>query len=65
MIGRGSAAEAVAASVHQLAGSLHMGADECPVTFDDVAADDHRFDIGRAGSEHHDGYGVADPVEVR
>ena len=50
--------------MHELAGFLHVVAGEFPVAFDDVAADDHRFDVGRSGPEDHDGDGVADSVQV-
>ena len=35
-----------------------------PVSLDDVASDDHRFDISWSGPEHHDRHGVAEPIEM-
>jgi hypothetical protein len=52
-------------SVHEFAGDVDVVADESRVAFDDVATDQHGFDVGRAGAEAHDGDRIADTVEVR
>src|ERR1700722_7329942 len=58
-----AAAQAVAGLAHELPGPVHTGTDELPVSLDDVASDDHRFNISWSSPEHHDCDGVAEPIE--
>ena len=51
--------------VHQFEGAAGDVAGELAVALDDVAADDHRLDIGGTRSQDHDGDRVAEPVQVR
>src|SRR5579859_2981060 len=60
-----SGAQPVPGGVHQFEGVADVVAGELAVALDDVAADDHRLNVGGTGSEDHDGDRVAEPVQVR
>jgi hypothetical protein len=60
-----SRAQVVAGGVHQLAGLLNVVAGQDAVALDDVAADDDRLHVGWSRAENHDGYRVAEPVQMR
>src|SRR5580698_6390139 len=51
--------------MHQFEGVTDVGAGQLAVALDDVAADDHRLNVGGTRSQDHDGDRVAEPVEVR
>ena len=58
-------AQALSGGVHQFEGAAGVVADEPAVALDDVAANDHRLDVGGTRSEDHDGNRVAESVQVR
>jgi hypothetical protein len=60
-------AQVLPGGVHQFEGVAGVVASELAVALalDDVAANDHRLNVGRTRSEDHDGDRVAEPVEVR
>src|ERR1700722_2880154 len=51
--------------VHQVEGAASVIAGQLAVALDDVAADDHRLDVGGTRAQDHDGDRVAEPVQVR
>ena len=59
-----AAAQTFAGLAHELPGPVHAGTDEPPVSLDDFASDDHRFDISWSRPEHHDCHRVAEPIEM-
>src|SRR5580693_9928673 len=58
-------AKVLPGSMHQFEGVADVVASKLAVALDDVAADDHRLNVGGTRSEDHDGDRVAEPVEVR
>src|SRR3984957_2369586 len=60
-----SVAQVLPGGVHQFEGVADLVTGELAVALDDVAADDHRLNVGGTRSEDHDGDWVAEPVEVR
>jgi hypothetical protein len=56
-------AQVLPGGVHQFEGVVAIVAGELAVALDDVAANDHRLNVGGTRPQDHDGDWVAEPVE--